>query len=286
MATDNQLASIRVGWEVATTSGPYAGEVAQYGLSLGIERASDKWDKSTPFYRGRSGTVRTTWHEIAATNYTATVAWEADLDDGAGIIDSVCQADILAAAWTMGTYFMATAPSSSKLSAITLSPRTHWGATSKGSTGTAAGATRAVVGAGKAVGTLTSALPPEVAMAISTYGVGNLRTSRGRAYIGPLGGTLLAANGTLETGALSGSANAVKAFVEAMHAIGPSSGGGTGADRLLPWVFNPYAKSLAGDDFPKGSPITSIRYDNRPDSQRRRESSYRPAKTVVAVASW
>lgn len=283
---DTQVASLRLGWEFSTVSGPYAGEVALFGMSLGVQRSGDPWSGDVPSYRGRSGVASDTFHSITGTGYSANVGFLATLDDGAGQIDQVTQAEILDAMYVFGGQIAPILHTSVKFSGMTIAAKQQTGAQSKGNHGSTTNTTRATCTGGGPAGTQTAALPPEVAAAISLYGVGNLRRSRGRFYVGPLSTNWVETDGTLKADLLTSVRGYTKTLLEKFLAMPADGTGGAGGDTFLPWVHNPSGDPLVGNNPPTGSPIASIRTDTRPDSQRRREHKYKPAKTILPIDSW
>lgn len=286
MTPDTQLATLRLVWEVETVSGPYTGEAAQFGMSLGVQRQDDVWSEDQPSYRGRSGVVSDTWHNVTTPDYTATVAWKAVMDDTADTLGEITQAELFALMHTYAVTLMEDMPDVCKFSRLLIAPRQQTGKQSKGSSGSAAGTSVATYAAGKGLCTGAGSLPPEVAAAVSLYGVGNRRKSRGRFYVGPLKTAQVTASGVLLDTFLTNLRNDTKTLLQGFLALEVDDTGAAGSDRFIPWVHNPSDDQIVGGNPPTGSPIATIRTDDRPDSQRRRETRYTPAKTVTPIAGW
>ena len=277
-----QAASYRVVWQYTTITGPYANEISEFGVSLGVRKHDGDAPDALPQYIGRSGEAQHAAGFQPATKGQIAAGFEVALDDGLGQLDIDTQSELLEAAYNLHTAFKVNVPSSARLTKIRLFPVRQDGYRSVGEDNYRVASTDYLVNFANSAGTGPTQMPPEVAMAISFYGLGRSRKSRGRAFMGPLCKEAFENTGVIAQNTLAAMADAWSDFLAYANAltIGPDG------EKFLAWTHNPTPAPVVGAHPPVGSPIVAIRYDDRPDSQRRRQNRYKPVKASLPITAW
>jgi len=192
----------------AYTTAAWAGESAQFGLRLAICEGAAEPAKGTTFELGESGEVVVDSGTQAGTNGTLQRFWSARLGPIASTdnADAAMQADLGDDIWTFLNAVKAYIDADFSWTHVKIAPIA--------ADGSYAGPSAIYQFTAPLVGTAAgSALPPEVALAVTLRAPIIGRRGRGRIYLPGLGTTVLAADGTTNPATASAVKNAMVTLV-------------------------------------------------------------------------